>query len=114
RELAIRYLAGDERAGAQIIAACLPLVIKIAFEYRRWGVPIEDIIQQGNIGLLHAAKKFDPARECRLATYASYWIRAEIREYVVRGYRVVRLGTTKPERRALRAYRMTKESEPGR
>ncbi len=69
-------------------------------------------MQQGNLGLLRAAKKFDPNRECRLATYAAYWIRAEIREYVVRGYRVVRLGTTKGERRALRAYRTTFERDP--
>lgn len=87
-------------------------MISIALEYRRWGVPIEDVIQQGNVGLLRAAAKFDPDKDCRLATYAAYWIRAEIREYVVRGYRVVRLGTTKAERRALRAYRTTKESDP--
>ena len=79
--------------------------MSIALEYRRWGIPLEDIVQQGNLGLLRAAAKFDPARECRLATYAAYWIRAEIRDYVVRAYRVVRLGTTKAERRALRAYR---------
>jgi len=112
RELARAYLAGDRRAGDKLIEACLPFVVAIALEYRRWGVPIEDIIQQGNVGLLRAASKFDPSRDCRLATYAAYWIRAEIREYVVRGYRVVRLGTTKAERRALRAYRMTKESDP--
>jgi RNA polymerase sigma-32 factor len=112
RKLARLWKAGDERAGAKIVRACLPFVIAIAIEYRRWGVPMEDIIQQGNLGLLRAAKKFDPDRECRLATYASYWIRAEIREYVVRAYRVVRIGTTKGERRALRAYRTTNESDP--
>ncbi len=112
RALAQRWIAGDKRAGEKIVEACLPFVISIALEYRRWGVPLEDIIQQGNVGLLRAAKKFDPARECRLATYAVYWIRAEIREYVVRGYRVVRLGTTKGERRALRAYRTTRETDP--
>lgn len=112
RELAVRWKAGDKRAGERIVEACLPFVIAVALEYRRWGVPLEDIIQQGNLGLLRAAKKFDPTKECRLATYAVYWIRAEIREYVVRGYRVVRLGTTKGERRALRAYRTTRESDP--
>jgi RNA polymerase sigma-32 factor len=112
RDLAKRWIKGDQRAGVKIVEACLPFVISIALEYRRWGVPLEDIVQQGNLGLLRAAKKFDPARECRLATYAVYWIRAEIREYVVRAYRVVRLGTTKAERRALRAYRTTKESDP--
>jgi RNA polymerase sigma-32 factor len=81
-------------------------------EYRRWGIPVEDLVQQGNVGLLRAARKFDAAKECRLATYAAYWIRAEIREFVVRAYRVVRLGTTKGERRALRAYRRTGENNP--
>ncbi|MEO8877099.1 MAG: sigma-70 family RNA polymerase sigma factor [Polyangiaceae bacterium] len=105
RTLALQWKEGDKRAGERIVEACLPFVISIAIEYRRWGIPLEDIVQQGNVGLLRAAKKFDTGRECRLATYASYWIRAEIREYVVRAYRVVRLGTTKGERRALRAYR---------
>jgi RNA polymerase sigma-32 factor len=114
RELSRRWVQGDKRAGEKIVEACLPFVASIAFEYRRWGVPIEDIIQQGNLGLLRAAKKFDPDKDCRLATYAAYWIRAEIREYVVRAYRVVRLGTTKAERRALRAYRTTHESDPAK
>lgn len=112
RELARRWVAGDQVAGRKIIEACLPFVVSIALEYRRWGVPLEDIIQQGNLGLLKAASKFDPNRECRLATYAAYWIRAEIREYVVRAFRVVRLGTTKSERRALRAYRKSKITDP--
>jgi RNA polymerase sigma-32 factor len=112
RDLARRWRAGDQRAGEALVTACLPFVISIATEYRRWGVPLEDIIQQGNLGLLRAAGKFDLGKDCRLATYAAYWIRAEIRDYVVRGYRVVRLGTTKAERRALRAYRMTRESDP--
>jgi RNA polymerase sigma-32 factor len=114
RTLAAEWLAGDADAGRRIIEACLPFVISIALEYRRWGVPLEDIIQQGNLGLLRAAKKFDLAKDCRLATYAAYWIRAEIREYVVRAFRVVRLGTTKSERRALRAYRTTGETDPAK
>jgi RNA polymerase sigma-32 factor len=112
RELAQQWRSGDRVAGSKLVTACLPFVISIALEYRRWGIPLEDIVQQGNLGLLRAASKFDPARECRLATYAAYWIRAEIRDYVVRAYRVVRLGTTKSERRALRAYRRTRESDP--
>ena len=112
RDLAQRWIAGDQEAGARIVEGCLPFVVSIALEYRRWGVPLEDIIQQGNLGLLKAAEKFDPKRECRLATYAAYWIRAEIREYVVRAFRVVRLGTTKGERRALRAYRRTNTTDP--
>lgn len=112
RELARRWKAGDRRALERMIRACLPFVVSIALEYRRWGVPLEDIVQQGNLGLLKAADKFDPDRDCRLATYAAYWIRAEIREYVVRAFRVVRLGTTKGERKALRAYRKTKVTDP--
>ena len=111
RDLARRWAAGDRRAGGKIVEACLPFVVSIALEYRRWGVPLEDIVQQGNLGLLKAASKFDPDKECRLATYAAYWIRAEIREYVVRAFRVVRLGTTKGERRALRAYRKSKTTD---
>lgn len=105
RELAEAWRAGDRRAGERLVSASLPFVIKIAKEYRRWGVPMEDLIQQGNLGLLRAAEKYDPAQNCRLITYAVYWIRAEIRDYVVRCYRIVRLGTTRTERRAMRAYR---------
>jgi RNA polymerase sigma-32 factor len=112
RELARRWQAGDRAAGDKLIRASLPFVIAIALEYRQWGTPIEDLIQQGNLGLLKAAHKFDTGRDCRLVTYAVYWIRAEIREYVVRAYRVVRIGTTKGERRAMRIYRRTREEDP--
>jgi RNA polymerase sigma-32 factor len=112
RTLAIRYRAGDRMAGQRLVEACLPFVMTIALEYRRWGLPMEDIVQEGNIGLLKAAERFDPDRGCRLATYAAYWIRAEIREHVARGYRIVRLGSSKSERRALRIYRKTHERNP--
>jgi RNA polymerase sigma-32 factor len=112
RELAERWRAGDREAGRQIIEACLPFVMTLALEYRRWGVPIDDLVQEGNIGLLKAVQRFDPSRGCRLVTYAAYWIRAEIREYVARGYRIVRLGSSKSERRALRIYRRTHERDP--
>jgi RNA polymerase sigma-32 factor len=105
RELARAYRAGDRDAGDKLIAACLPFVIRIAVEYRRWGVPLEDLVQQGNLGLLRAADKYDTDKQVRLITYAVYWIRAEIRDYLVRSYRIVRLGTTRSERRAMRAYR---------
>jgi RNA polymerase sigma-32 factor len=105
RDLARRWSEGDQGAGNRLVEASLPFVIRIAREYRRWGVPLEDLVQQGNLGLLKAAAKFDPDKQCRLITYAAYWIRAEIRDYVVRSYRIVRLGTTRTERRAMRAYR---------
>lgn len=103
--LARRWREGDAEAGRLLVESSLPFVIKIAREYRRWGVPLEDLVQQGNLGMLKAAAKFDPAKECRLVTYAAYWIRAEIRDYVVRAYRIVRLGSTRTERRAMRAFR---------
>lgn len=112
QDLAQRYREGDQAAGQKMIEACLPFVMTIALEYRRWGLPLEDIVQEGNIGLLKATERFDPSRGCRLATYAAYWIRAEIREFVARGYRIVRLGSSKSERRALRVYRRTREKSP--
>jgi RNA polymerase sigma-32 factor len=105
REFAQSWADGDQSAGARLIESSLPFVISIARKYRRWGVPLEDLVQQGNLGLLKAAAKFDPEKRCRLITYAAYWIRAEIRDYVVRSYRIVRLGTTRTERRAMRAFR---------
>ena len=114
-ELAQRLRAGDARAAGRLVQANLRHVVAIAHEYRRWGVPIDDLVQQGCLGLLKAAQRFDPAvlpapdsperGSGSLRAYAAYWIRAEIRDYVVRGYRIVRLGTTRTERRALRAYR---------
>jgi RNA polymerase sigma-32 factor len=111
-ELVERWRAGDRVAGSRIVEACLPFVMTIALEYRRWGLPTDDIVQEGNIGLLKAAARFDPTRGCRLVTYAAYWIRAEIRDYVVRAYRIVRLGSSKSERRALRHYRKSRERDP--
>ncbi|MDI3287177.1 sigma-70 family RNA polymerase sigma factor [Polyangium sp. 15x6] len=105
RELAIRWKAGEREAGRLLVEACLSYVMTIAREYRQWGAPFEDLVQQGNIGLLQAAERFDPTRGYRLATFANYWIRAEIRDYVTRNYRIVRLGTSKAERRAVRFFR---------
>jgi RNA polymerase sigma-32 factor len=110
--LAERWAQGDQVAGARLIESSLPFVIAIAREYRRWGVPLDDLVQQGNLGLLKAAAKFDPEKNCRLITYAAYWIRAEIRDYVVRSYRIVRLGTTRTERRAMRAFRAKAVDSP--
>jgi RNA polymerase sigma-32 factor len=112
KELVARFQAGDSKAGDQLVQACLPFVMTIALEYRRWGVPTEDIVQEGSIGLLKAIARFDPNRGCRLVTYAAYWIRAEIRDHVIRAYRVVRIGASKAERRAIRHYRNTRERDP--
>lgn len=106
-ELAAAFQAGDMRAGDKLVTHNLKHVLSIALEYRRWGVPVEDLVQQGSMGLLHAARRFDPSRAACLRTYAAYWVRAEIRDYVVRCHRIVRLGTTRTERRAMRAFRST-------
>ena len=105
RALARRYREGDREAGAALVAACLPFVISLAREHRRWGVPLEDLVQQGNLGLLHAAKRFDPDRDTRLVTFAAQWIRGEMRAYALKGQRIVKLGSTHTERTALRVHR---------
>jgi RNA polymerase sigma-32 factor len=106
------YRSGVEDAGDALVRAFRAYVVALALGYRKWGAPIDDLVQQGCIGLLRAARKFDASREVRFATYASYWIRAEIRDYVVRTYRLVRIGTTKRERRAIRAYRTSPTDDP--
>jgi RNA polymerase sigma-32 factor len=100
------FQRGDLRAGDTLMRSQLGLVRSIAHGYRLWGVPVEDLVQQGCIGLLKAMQRFDASRTQSLQSYAGYWIRAEIREYVVRTYRIVRLGSTRTERKALRTYRV--------
>jgi RNA polymerase sigma-32 factor len=114
RELSLirAFQRGDLRAGDQLMRDHLGLVRSIAHGYRLWGVAIEDLVQQGSIGLLKAMQRFDASRTQSLQAYAGYWIRAEIRDYVVRGYRIVRLGTTRTERKALRTYRVSAVESP--
>lgn len=90
---------GDEKALERLIRAHLGLVIRIAMEFRRSGPAMEDLIQEGNIGLTIAARRFDPNRATRLATYATYWIRACIFDHVVRSHGPVRIGTTRSQRK---------------
>jgi RNA polymerase sigma-32 factor len=111
RELALRAKAGDHEAKRRLVEGCLAFVVTIALEYRRWGLPLEDLVQEGNLGLLEAVERFDPERGCRLATYAVYWIRAEIRAYLARGYRIVCF-VSRAEQRAVHAYRRTQEKDP--
>ena len=90
---------GDEKALGRMVAAHLGLVIKIAMEFRHSGPALEDLIQEGNLGLTIAARRFDPNRATRLATYATYWIRACMLEHVVRSHGPVRIGTTRSQRK---------------
>ncbi len=89
----------DEAALARMVQAHLGLVIRIAMEFRHSGPSMEDLIQEGNLGLTIAARRFDPSRETRLATYATYWIRACMLEHVVRSHGPVRIGTTRSQRK---------------
>lgn len=90
---------GDEKALGRLVAAHMGLVIRIALEFRHSGPSMEDLIQEGNMGLTIAARRFDPDRQTRLATYATYWIRACMLEHVVRSHGPVRIGTTRSQRK---------------
>jgi RNA polymerase sigma-32 factor len=89
----------DPQALARLVQAHLGLVIRIATEFRHSGPSMEDLIQEGNLGLTIAARRFDPSRATRLATYATYWIRACMLEHVVRSHGPVRIGTTRSQRK---------------
>ena len=81
-----RSQAGDREASDRLLHAHLSFVVSIARKYRRYGVPMNDLVQEGSIGLLHAIRKFDPAAGARLSTYARWWVRAAIQDHVVRSW----------------------------
>lgn len=96
--LAVRARAGDEEAAGRLVRSHLGFVVHIARRYRRFGLPLNDLVQEGTIGLIHAVRRFDPARNIRLCTYAAWWIRFHIQAYVVRSWSLVRLGTGTAQR----------------
>jgi RNA polymerase sigma-32 factor len=99
-DLAIRHLRdGDTEAAHRLICANLRFVVKIANEYRGYGLRMLDLVQEGNIGLMMAVKKFDPARGTRLITYAVWWIRAYIQNYIMRSWSLVKIGTTQMQKK---------------
>ncbi|HFC05684.1 MAG TPA: RNA polymerase sigma factor RpoH [Rhizobiales bacterium] len=85
---------GDTEAAHKMVTSHLRLVAKIAMGYRGYGLPINEIVSEGNVGLMQAVKKFDPDKGFRLATYAMWWIRASIQEFVLRSWSLVKMGTT--------------------
>jgi RNA polymerase sigma-32 factor len=89
----------DPDAAEQLVTSHLRLVAKIAMGYRGYGLPIGEVISEGNVGLMQAVKKFDPDRGFRLATYAMWWIRAAIQEYILRSWSLVKLGTTAAQKK---------------
>ena len=84
----------NEQALHALIQPYIRLVISIALKYRNYGLPLADLIQEGNIGLLHAALKFDPKREVRFSAYAKWWVRASIQDFILRNWSIVRTGST--------------------
>src|SRR5579884_3911304 len=84
----------DPEAAHRLVTSHLRLVAKIAMGYRGYGLPIGEVISEGNVGLMQAVKKFDPDKGFRLATYAMWWIRASIQEYILRSWSLVKMGTT--------------------
>jgi RNA polymerase sigma-32 factor len=108
--LAVRWFEErDSDAARQLVLANLRFVVKIAFEYRTYGVKLLDLIQEGNLGLLVAVDRFDPRKKSRLTTYAVWWIRAYIQEHIRRQWSLVRFGTTRAEQRCF--YKLRRERE---
>lgn len=98
RALALRSAAGDDAATDLLVTSHLRMVIRLARSYGRFGLPINDLIQEGTIGLIQAVRKFNPDRDARLSTYAMWWIRAAMQDYVVRSWSLVRVGKTAAHR----------------
>jgi RNA polymerase sigma-32 factor len=99
---------GDRHAQHTLITSHLRLVVKIAIGYRGYGLPVVDLIAEGNLGLIQAVDRFEPARGFRLATYARWWIRASIQEYLLRSWSLVKMGTTAAQKRLFFRLRQVK------
>ena len=98
--LAKRYKEhGDTKAAHKLVTSHLRLVAKIAMGYRGYGLPVTDLISEGNVGIMQAVKRFDPEKGFRLATYAMWWIRAQIQEYVLHSWSLVKIGTTAAQKK---------------
>ena len=90
---------GDLKSAQKLITSHLRLVAKIAMGYRGYGLPVNEIVSEGNIGLMQAVKKFEPEKGFRLATYAMWWIKASIQEYILRSWSLVKMGTTSAQKK---------------
>ncbi|WP_420381537.1 RNA polymerase sigma factor RpoH [Novosphingobium sp.] len=109
--LAKRYQEhGDSQAAAQLVTSHLRLVAKIAMGYRGYGLPVSELISEGNIGLMQGVKKFDPERGFRLATYAMWWIKASIQEFILRSWSLVKMGTTASQKKLFFNLRRMKKN----
>jgi len=111
RELAIRFRRDtDLNAARQLVLSHLRFVVHIARGYTGYGLPIGDLVQEGNVGLMKAVKRFDPSMNVRLVSFAVHWIRAEIHEYVLRNWRLVKIATTKAQRKLFFNLRRMKKN----
>jgi len=111
--LAKRYAEHDDpEAAAQLVTSHLRLVAKIAMGYRGYGLPVSDLISEGNVGLMQGVKKFEPDRGFRLATYAMWWIKASMQEFILRSWSLVKMGTTAAQKKLFfNLRRMKKQLE---
>jgi RNA polymerase sigma-32 factor len=110
-ELAIKFRSEDDLdAARQLVLAHLRFVVHIARGYGGYGLPIGDLVQEGNVGLMKAVKRFDPDQNVRLVSFAVHWIRAEIHEYVLRNWRLVKIATTKAQRKLFFNLRRMKKN----
>ena len=108
-ELAMRYRKKKDLEGARkLVTANLRFVVKIANEYKGYGLNIMDLIQEGNIGLMQAVKRYDPTKGYRLISYAVWWIRAYIQNYIIRNWSLVKIGTTQAQRKLFYKLRLAK------
>jgi RNA polymerase sigma-32 factor len=99
QSLARRFARGEFQAGHRLVTANLRFVVKVAYEYRSYGIRMSDLIQEGNIGLMKAVQKFDADKGIRLISYAVWWIRAYIQNYILKSWSLVKLGTTQAQRK---------------
>jgi RNA polymerase sigma-32 factor len=110
RELALRLHGhNDLEAARELVLSHLRLVVSVARSYLGYGLPHADLIQEGNIGLMKAVKRFDPSRNVRLVSFAIHWIKAEIHEYILRNWRLVKVATTKAQRKLFFNLRSMKQ-----
>lgn len=110
RELAERYRQrNDLNAAFTLVLSHLRLSLTVARQYRGYGLPLEDLVQEGNVGLMKAVKRFDPSRGVRLFKYALLWIRAEIHDYILRNWRIVRVATTQAKKKLFYKLRSAKK-----
>ena len=114
RELAIRYHENEDLdAARQLILSHLRFVVRVARGFVGYGIPLGDLVQEGNVGLMKAVKKFEPDRNVRLVSFAVHWIKAEIYDFILRNWKIVRIATTKAHRKLffnLRKHRSSLES----